>query len=980
MKFFYWMWLIILACGFFQPILAQTSSIVGTVTDAKTNETIIGANVVLVGTIIGSSTDLDGYYEIKNLKPGTVDVVVSFISYKTDTINNVNLSADGVTKLNIKLEEQSLSLSGVTIVERRTTSSEVSMISAIKNSSVTVSGVSRQQISKSQDKNASEVLRRIPGVTIVDDRFVVVRGLIERYNTVWLNNSVAPSVESDQRAFSFDIIPSSMIDRILVYKTPAPELPADFAGAAIAVFTKNYPESNSLTVGASTRYTEGTTMEDFYKYKGGKLDWIGFDDGTRAVPDNVPGIEEYREVQGMVTNGDISEEERYQARQLQTDWGRAFNKTSTADKKTAMPDYKINIEYTGKFSTKDKKLTVGNISSLHYENANDLQRIYRASYEVYDTVVDTSVYIYQYYDNQYASKIHLGALCNWSFSFGNNNIEFRNVFNQYGKSQTTNRTGIDYYRNKNKIAWDELGYESRTVYSGQLGGKHSIGNDFTKLDWTVGYAFANKDQPDVRRIYRYSAYIDDTTYAPYQLDYTSWANTESNGRLFFNLDEKIVTVGANFTTKFFLGNFHPDLKTGFYYEDKNRDFNIRTFGILRAGTSSQFDQSILQQPIDSIYADTNFRFINTYDTLPSGVYPTAGIKLQEETNPKYIYNAQNNLLAAYAGFNLPVTGKLNIYAGLRLEKMKQQLEWLTEFAVDTVAEKRASIIRDTLNLFPSVNITYNFNDKNLVRLAYGNSINRTEFREIAPYGFYDFELSATVYGNDSLKNAYINNFDLRYEWYPSPTEMITIGGFYKKFKNPIEMNLFPASNGWDFVYSNAVEAYSLGAELDIRKSFNNWKSKGSFLRYFKDLTLLLNVALIKSNVTSDDDYLRDKNRPMFGQSPYIINVGLYYQNEKSKFAASILYNVIGERIAIVGTPTIPNIYESPRNLLDLTFTKEIGEHLEVKGGIKDILNQPIKFRQTVEFEQPDGNLAQREQIIKEFKSGTSYMLGFAYRF
>jgi len=197
MKFFYWMWLIILACGFFQPILAQTSSIVGIVTDAKTNETIIGANVVLVGTIIGSSTNLDGYYEIKNLKSGTVDVVVSFISYKTDTITNVILKADEVTKLNIRLEEQSLSLSGVTIVERRTTGSEVSMISAIKNSSVTVSGVSRQQISKSQDKNASEVLRRIPGVTIVDDRFVVVRGLIERYNTVWLNNSVAPSVESD---------------------------------------------------------------------------------------------------------------------------------------------------------------------------------------------------------------------------------------------------------------------------------------------------------------------------------------------------------------------------------------------------------------------------------------------------------------------------------------------------------------------------------------------------------------------------------------------------------------------------------------------------------------------------------------------------------------------------------------------------------------------------------------------------------------
>lgn len=967
--------------AFSHVVLAQSGSLAGTVNDTKTNETIIGANVIISGTITGSSTNLDGYYEIKNLAPGNYDVVVSFISYKTDTVTNVKIKAGEVTKLNFRLEEQTQALEGVTIVERRTTGTEMAMINAIKTSNITVSGISRQQISKSQDKNASEVLRRVSGVTIVDDRFVVVRGLIERYNTVLLNNSVAPSVESDQRAFSFDIIPSSMIDRILVYKTIAPELPADFAGAAIEVYTKNYPESNSFTVGASARFTDGTTLNDFYKYQGGKLDWLGFDDGTRAIPDNVPGIVDYRETQGLVTNGEITQEERTQAREMQNEWGRAFGKTSTSEKTTASPDYKFNLEYSGKFTSKSKQLTVGNISALHYEKSNDFDRIYRASYEVYDTVVDKSVYIYQYNDNQYSSKVHLGALQNFSFSFGKNNIEFRNVFNQFGKSRTTHRDGIDYYRNENKIDWNELAWESRTIYSGQLGGKHSLGkNDISKLNWTLGYAYANKEQPDIRRVYRYAAHMDSSTYAPYQLDYTSWANTESNGRMFFNLDENIFTAGVNYVAKVFIGNFQPDVKAGFYIENKKRDFSIRAFGILRAGTSSQFDQSILVQPIDSIYADTNFRFIDTYDTVSMGVYPTAGIKLQDDTRPEYLYTAQNKLMAGYAGVNLPILPKLMVYAGVRFEKMKQELEWLTEFAADTVPEKKANTIKDTLNVFPSVNITYNVNEKHLFRLAWGRSINRTEFRETAPYGFYDFELSATVYGNDSLKNAYIDNFDLRYEWYPTPSEMITVGGFYKKFSNPIEMNLFPASNGWDFVYSNAVEAVSLGAEIDIRKSFQNWGKKPGPLRYFKDLTLLLNVAIIKSEVTSDDDYLRDKHRPMFGQSPYIVNVGLYYQNDKSKLAASILYNVIGERIVIVGTPTIPNIYEQPRNLLDFTFSKGIGEHLEIKGGIKDMLNQPVKYNQTVRFEQLDGTTAEREQIIRELRSGTSFMIGFNYNF
>jgi len=964
----------------YNPLAAQTGSLIGLVTDAKTNETIIGANVVIAGTITGSSTNLDGFYEINNLAPGNYNVVISFISYRTDTITNVNIKGGEATKLNFRLEEQTQSLQGITIVERRTTGTEMSMISAIKTSNVTVSGISRQQISKSQDKNASEVLKRVSGITIIDDRFVVVRGLIERYNTVLLNNSVAPSVETDQRAFSFDIIPSSMIDRILVYKTPAPELPADFAGAAIEVYTKNYPESNTFNVGASVRYKEGTTFQNFYKYAGGKLDLLGFDDGTRAVPDNVPGIVDYRETQAMVGNGDLSPEERILAKQRQTDWGRSFSKTSVADKISAAPDAKLNLEYSGRFTSKNKKITLGNISALHYEVSNDFDKIFRSSYEMYDTIVDRSVPIYTYNDNQYSNKVHLGALQNLSLSFGKNNIEFRNVFNQFGKTCTTYRTGVDYYRNDIKIQWDELAYESRTIYSGQLGGKHTLGKlDISKLIWTLGYAYANKVQPDVRRIYRYAPYINDSTYAPYQLDYTSSANTESNGRLFFTLDENILTAAANFVTKLFIGNFQPDVKAGFYAEKKRRDFGIRAFGIQRAGTTSQFDQSILFQPIDSIYADTNFRFVDTYDTVAPGVYPTAGIKLQDDTRPEYNYNASNNLLAGYAGINFPVTSKLSVYAGVRLEKMRQELVWMTEFAADSVPEKKANTVRDTLNVFPSINVTYNFNDKNLLRLAWGRSINRTEFRETAPYGFYDFELSAIVYGNDSLKNCYIDNFDMRYEWYPTPSEMVTFGGFYKKFNTPIEMNLFPSSNGWDFMYANAVKAYSLGAEVDIRKSFRGFSGKNGFLRSFKDLTLLLNVALIKSEVTSDDNYLRDKHRPMYGQSPYILNVGLYYQNDKSKFAASILYNVIGERIIIVGTPTIPNIYEQPRNLLDFTFSKGIGERIEIKGGIKDILDQPIKYNQTVIFKQPDGSEAKREQIIRKYKMGTSFMVGFSYR-
>ncbi len=222
-------------------------SIQGIVRDKKTKESIVGANVYLLGTTAGQSTNMEGFYRLDNLKAGVYRVVVSFISYKSDTLSSVRVQDGKTTQLDFAIEEVTTQLTGVTITERKKTDTDISIISSIKQSNQIVVGVSSQQIAKSQDKDASEVIRRLPGVTITDGRFVIVRGLVERYNSVWLNNAPAPSTETDRRAFSFDVIPSNLINNILIYKTPAPEIPADFAGAHIQIFTKNQPEENKIS-------------------------------------------------------------------------------------------------------------------------------------------------------------------------------------------------------------------------------------------------------------------------------------------------------------------------------------------------------------------------------------------------------------------------------------------------------------------------------------------------------------------------------------------------------------------------------------------------------------------------------------------------------------------------------------------------------------------------------------------------------------
>ncbi|MEI7726390.1 MAG: outer membrane beta-barrel protein, partial [Bacteroidota bacterium] len=517
----------------------------------------------------------------------------------------------------------------------------------------------------------------------------------------------------------------------------------------------------------------------------------------------------------------------------------------------------------------------------------------------------------------------------------------------------------DHYRDDNHVYKTMLGYASRTIYSGSLTGNHNL-NDFNSLKWTLGYSYANQSEPDSRLINYYAPKKNDSTYYPYQLEYSSQANADANARLFSNVKENIYNGNINYQHTFSFGKFQPEIKAGIFGERKNRDFYIRPFGIIWAKTGIQ-NQEILHQPIDSVYSAVNFNYEN-------------GVIYSEVYDPGYQYKIENTLLAGYLAIKIPIGKFLTIYGGLRAEKNDMILSGPGSGADRTFVTQAR---RDTLNFFPSVNITINLNEKNLIRLAYGQTINRPEFREVAPFAFYNFKENVTVYGNPKIKSCYINNFDLRYEWYPSPGEMITIGGFYKQFDSPIEATWVPASGGeWDLHYLNAIKANSIGAEIDIRIGFQRWGKKQNFLRTFRNFSLVLNAAYIRSRVETDPQYLfvLDHNRPMYGQSPYIVNAGIYYQTAKNDLSVSLLYNVFGTRIVGIGTPDIPNSYEMPRNIIDFSILKRFGNNVSLKFGIKDILNQEVLIQQTMK----SANLPDAIIKVKAYTPGRSISLGVSY--
>jgi hypothetical protein len=886
----------------------QNGSIEGVITDKSTREGLIGSAVVIDGTTIGTLTDFDGHFTLPDLKPGLYNLKVTYVSYNSAKIENVKVQSGQVTSLKVEMESNLVALGDINITAARRTNTEISMITDIKSNVSVSTGISGQQISKTLDKDASEVVKRVPGITIVDDRFLVVRGLSQRYNTVWLNNSATPSAEADVKAFSFDIIPSSMIENIMIFKSPAAELPADFAGGFVKISTRNMPDKNSTVIQYGTGIKQGTTFKDFYKYEGSTSDMLGFDNGTRALPGEMPV---HLNLYESATNPVVREKITILGRELLKNWA--------TERSSAFPDQKFLLSVNRKF--KVGKSDAGNTTAFTFSLFNNSDNINIDDYSIWDFGNNKPSYLNEFNDLSYTRSARVSLMHNWAFILGNKSkIELRNLINQAGYTRTTIRSGREWYNDGRYIRAEDERYLSRTIYSGQIAGNHSLGKTGELfLDWIAGYSYSLKNEPDTKR-YRYIQNPQDPS--EYMLIFSGQADLSSVSRMWIRLNENAISALMNINYRLNISGFRPEVKAGFYYENKERKFVARNFGYAKGSIESTFDKTNL--PVDQIFTDANLNLTN-------------GIKLMEVTNLSDSYTASNLQIAGYLSARFPLTPKLNLYTGVRVEKNRQTLSSFKQGS--TI---RVDVDRDTINIFPSANLTYNFNEKNLLKLAYGMTVNRPEFREIAPFYYVDFEMNAGIYGAPDIRQAYIHSFDLRYEFYPSPGETFNIGAFYKHFVDPIEQVIL-GNSPTQYSFENVKSAFSSGIEAEARKSLG-------FIKGLKNFSLVVNATLIRSKVQFNNGSLF-RDRPLEGQSPYIVNLGIYYFNDDKGMMFSALYNVIGKRIAAVGRPSpnqwedIPDIYEMPRNLVDLTFSKTIGKHLELKGGVKDILNQKVEYQQ-----------------------------------
>lgn len=941
--------LLILTLSFFQNVLSQ-KNIEAIVLD-EMNEPVIGAQVLIKSTSETKLvTDFEGQFSFKTSPTPSQIKITSFEYEEFNTTFSENLLTDN--KWIIVLKTPQNQIEDIVIKAKAKENGAVNLEKEKQNSAVAMDGTSAEDIKKRPDTKVSDALKRISGASLQDNKFLVIRGLSDRYNFATINGSPLPSSESDKKAFSFDIFPSVFLDNILVSKTATPDLPGEFAGGVIAINTKNVEDKNSQTISLSGTYNTITTFKNYSKYEGSSTDWLGFDNGTRNLPNSIPSTLEFSQL--------TTREKAELAKDMTPSWA--------IKSANALPNMNLQYSINRMFNIGSKKL--GFVLAYSYQNSRDTKENIRRDFEEQSTGV---VLRSELKDSVYTTNVLNSALWNWDFKINNNNrLKFKNIYSLTAEDRVTIRNGVRELDNnphvfeKSSNRW----FTQNKMYTGQLEGEHQLFNEFLKMNWNLGYSNIIRDIPNMRRIvYQKNAMtIDDPNEEFIAVVQNNGTIPTAAGNMFWSTTkEQLYNAKYDFEKKIQKDKATYAFKIGGYHQYRNRDFNARNLGFSRyKPAGSSFDNSLLTLPEDQLFSAENLGFKE--DSL-------GGFKLDESTKVSDSYTANTLLNSGYAMIDFKFFSKLRVVGGARIESYRQKFGY-TEFGTNIDRLIDTTVV----DVLPSINVIYSPIEKTNIRFAYYQTVSRPEFRELAPFSFYNFTLDNILSGNPNLQRAKIHNAEVRFEFYPAPGQSISVSGFYKYFINPIELvNRTGTSGASELYYTNVTSATNFGTELEYRIKLSSFAPEKSNT-FLENTTLFTNLSLIKSRVdVSNIQGVMAAKRPLQGQSPFIINAGIFMDFPQINGSFSVSYNLVGRRIFIVGNVQEPDVWENHRHLIDLQYAHTfLNKKLEVKLNIRDLLAQKLNFYQDLngnyKFDAATDNLWQTSSF------GQSISLGVSYKF
>lgn len=914
--------LLLLASSFITLTLsAQNHSISGVVTEKKTGLTIPSVTVRLLETNTPTQTDFDGNYTFDNVPNGTYSLVFRMEGFLTDTLSGIVVNNAPVQVAYKMREPEPTEIDGVEIVHIVDKSTNEGFLSEQKNDDNVKDGMTAQTIAKTGDTKASDAARRITGASVQDNRFIVIRGLSDRYNMAYINGAPLPSSESDRKAFALDIFPANMLENLTITKTATPDLPGEFAGGVITINTKVPPAKNYQAFQLGTSFNSLTTFKNFQNYEGSSTDWLGVDNGARQLPNGLPDSKTYPTLN--------STQKSEYAKLMTPSWAITSNK--------ALPALNLQYSIGRTFQTK-KKNDFGFVFAYTYQNTTSTNQNIRREFEEQAAgVVQKS----ELTDTVYSQKLLNSAMFNFSYELNDRNkLLFNNLYSINSEDRVNIRNGVremdsdPHQFEKSSNRW----FTQNNLYSGQLQGTHEFRKkEDMVFNWIGGFSNIERTIPNMRRVvYQKSALTEDDTTADYTavIQNNGTIPTAAGNMFWSETNENIYSFNYDLSIPWNFGSVSNVIKFGGFEQYRDRDFTARNFGFSKYKTSSiDFDDSLLLLPEDQIFAPEHLGLMEN---------GKGGFKLEEATKVSDSYNASSMLHAGFAMFDTKIKDRLRLVGGVRMESYNQKFNY-TE-AGSNIDRHIDTTVTD---LLPSLNLIYSLNKRMNVRLSYYRTVSRPEFRELAPFAFYNFALDNILSGNPHLQRALIDNFDARYEYFIGNGQLFTFSAFYKDFTNPIELvNRTGVSGAAELYYTNVPRVQNYGIETEYRVKLDVF-SKNKESKLWSNTTLYTNAALIKSEVdVSEVTGAGGDTRPLQGQSPFIINAGLQYEHPTKDWSVNASYNVIGRRIFIVGNVQEPHVWENSRNVIDLQFSKTFkDDKFQLKVNIKDLLAQDLIFYQ-----------------------------------
>ncbi len=937
----------------------QAIKFIGTVVDNDTETPLTDVTIKVVDTKTKVKTDETGTFSLE-LPVGTYTLHVSAPFYNTFVLSDIKVNVDGLSEpLQVTLEPQVVKLAPINMKVRLSQSGERGLLEKRMRSSRIEDSISTEEISRLPDSSAAQAIRRVTGVSIVGGKYVFVRGLGERYSNTLLNNVEIPSPEPNRRVVPMDIFPASLLASLQTVKTFSPDQPGGFAGGSVQVFTKDFPEALTMSLSLSTGFNTQATGTDGLTYPGGNLDFLGFDDGSRKLPelieekaDEIPIRE-----QGRFTTTGFTQDEIQQ-------FGRSFSNVWSPERK-AVP---VNQGYKFSFGNSNTVFgkQFGYLGVISYGNSHSYSTQERRDFRI--GLNEKLSPVTDYIIEQSGHEVDWGSVISTSLRFSPDHLlSLRTLTTHAAEDQTRTWEGDNADRNTIYRS-SRLMFVERQLFSGQLAGTHGFNfgepelnngsmDEHTEsveqaiaeaadtgiaqpdqsdlsMEWRLTYSRAARDEPDTRE----TIYEDNG-----KGDYIFRDSSQSGSRFFFELEDHDYNARTDWTI--------PMRKTGFIkfgglVRDRSRAFDVRRF---RFQPSDNVDAVVdLSSPPETLFQT---------DNIAPRVF-----ELRESTRRSDNYNADHRVYSGYMMLDIPLSRKWQVMSGLRWEYSDQVLTAFDPFSTVVLEGHKANL--NTSDGLPGLNLTYRLTDRMNLRLAASRTVTRPDLRELAPFEFTDFVGGRTILGNTKLERTLIDNYDFRWEVFPDTTGggVVAVSAFYKRFHKPIEQIIEPNAEV-RITYANAEGAHNYGIELEARQNL------GVLTPMLKAFSINTNAAFISSRVELPKDVgiQTSTERPLQGQCPYIINVSVGYEEPNWSISSSVAYNIYGRRLSDVGNHGAPDVYEQPRGELDMSFSRTVADTYKFSVSAKNLLDRPVEFKQ-------GGSTSVKYKIGRSFSFGISYNL------